>query len=116
MPQELSKSPWRTELRGTCLSRGEIFSCLEPTDTEEIAELFAVRTKGNYRYTTKVPRPDSDENASEIESDGEDELNRRVGHLPQSKKEYIYKLRVEQGDRNRRIYIEAQVKDVSTPI
>ena len=90
------------------------FSCLEPIYDEVIAEVIAVSVEGNYLHTTKVPWPDSDEDASEIESDEENELNRSVGHLPRGEEEYIYKLRVERADRNTQIYSEAQFKDVYT--
>ena len=65
-------------------------------------------------YTTKFPGPDSEENANEIGSDGEKELYPRLGCMHDAENENIYQLRVERADRNRRIYAEAQFKDVST--
>ena len=64
-------------------------------------------------YTTIVPRPDSNEDESEIGSDGEDE-HRKLNNTPNDKEEYIYKLRVELADSNRRIFTEAHFKEVST--
>ena len=45
-----------------------IFSCLETINAKTMSEVIAVSAEGNYLYTTKVPRPDSDEDASEIGS------------------------------------------------
>ena len=90
------------------------FSSLEPIDAETVSEVIAASAEGYYMCTTKVQRPDFDEVASEIGSDEEDELNRKVGQLPNGEDQYNYQLRVERADRNRQIYTEAQCKDVST--
>ena len=86
-------------------------SCLKPINTETVSEVITASVKGNNFNTTKVLRSDSDKDASEIGSDKEDEHS-RVGDMPNSEEEYIYQLRVEQADRNRRTYTEAQFKAV----
>ena len=113
MPQELYKTTLENGIKRRMLITWGNFSCLEPIDAELVAEVIAVSAAGNYLYKTIVPKPDSDEESSEIESDGEKELNRKVGQLPRGEDEYIYKLRVKRADRNRRIYTKTQFKDVS---
>ena len=51
--------------------------------------------EGNYLYTTRSPTSVSEEDASEIGSDGEDE-NRRLGRMTDDNDVYIYKRSVEQ--------------------
>ena len=87
------------------------FGCLEPINAETMPEGFTESAEGNYLYTTKVPRADYDEDASEIGSDGEDNHS-RVDCMPNGEDEYIYNLRVKRADRNRQIYTEAQFQDV----
>ena len=55
-------------------------------------------------YTTKVPGPDSEEDASEIGSDRENKLYPRPTCMYDAENDYIYQLRVKRADRNRRIY------------
>ena len=110
--KNFSKPPWRTGLKCACLSRGEHLA----EDIENVSELIAATAERNHRYMAKVPRLDcvsSDEDASEIRSDGKDK-HRRLANMPNGKDEYIYQLRVERADRNRRIYTDAKFKDVST--
>ena len=57
------------------------FNCLEPIGAEVIAELIAVSTEGSYLYTTKIPSPESDEDVSEIESDGGDKTDRKMEYI-----------------------------------
>ena len=82
-------------------------SCLEPIDTKTVSEVIAASAEGNYKYTTKLPRPDCDEDTSEIGNEKDDELNRRVdNNMPNGEDEYLYQLRAKRADRNRRIFTE----------
>ena len=90
------------------------FTCLEPISATMISPVISSSAEENFMYTAKTPGPDSNEDASEIGSDGENELYPRVGCMHDAEDKYIYQLRVERADRNRQIYAEAQFKDVST--
>ena len=91
----------------------EKFSCLEPINAETVSDIISSGAERNYMCTTKVTRPDSDEDVSQIGSDEENEHS-RVEYMPNGEVEYIYKLRVKRADRNKKIYTEAQLKDVFT--
>ena len=111
--QELFKTTLENGIKRRMPITWGTLGCLEPINAETVSEVITASAEGNYLYTTKVPRPDFDEDASEIGSDEEDEYS-RVGFMPNGEEEYIYQLRVKQADRNRRIYTKAQFKDVST--
>ena len=78
-----------------------------------MSDVISSSAEGNYICTTKFTRPDSDEGASEIGSDEEDEHS-RVEYMPNGEAEYIYELKIKRADRNRKICTEAQLKDVFT--
>ena len=87
------------------------FICLETINAETVSEVITASADGNNLYTAKVPRPDSDKDASKFRSDEEDE-HCSVDNMPNGEDENIYQLRVERTNRNRRIYAEAQFKNV----
>ena len=60
-----------------------------------------------------MPTSAFDENGSAIDSSGE-EKHRRFGRMNNDADVYIYPQRVERTDRKRKVYIQAQFKDVST--
>ena len=72
-----------------------------------VSEVITASAKGNYLYTTKVSRADSDEDASEIENDGEDDHS-SVDYMPNGEDACIYNLRVKRADRN--IQIRTMIK------
>ena len=78
--------------------------CLELVHAETVAVVIAASAEGNYLYTTRSPTFVSDEDESEIGSDGEDEVRRCVRMIDDADV-YIYKLRVERADRKRKVYI-----------
>ena len=71
----ISKELFKTILENGIKRRMPItwgkFSFLEPINAVTASDLITASAERNYLYTIKVPRPDSDEDASEIESHGE---------------------------------------------
>ena len=80
-----------------------------------MSAVIASSAEGNYMYTTKVPGPDSDEDANEIGSDGENGPYPRLGCMYDAEDKYIYQLRVERADKNRRVYAEAHFSRTCLP-
>ena len=66
-------------------------------------------------YTTKLPSSDSEKDAIEIGSNGEPEQTERKIFMRRDNDEFIYRLRVERAQWNRRIKTaEAKFKNIST--
>ena len=65
------------------------FTHLEPISATTMSAGIASSAKGNYMYTTKAPGPDSEEDASEIGSDGENELYPLSGCMNEAEDENI---------------------------
>ena len=83
------------------------FTHLEPISATMISAVIASSAEGNYMYTTKAPGPDSEEDSSEIWSDEENEPYPLSSCTDDAEDEYIYQVRVERANINRRVYAEA---------